>query len=523
MNLLPVPPRFVLVALIIAFILVRLVPAPTFTDAYYHFNAAHRLASGQGLTDVYLWQYIGAPDTLPAPSHLYWMPFTSLTAAAGMAILNAPGDHGAAQLLFVPMLAMVACVAFWIGRHLAGDRAIGWYTGLFALFSGYFVRFWGAIDTFTPYAFAGSLCLLTLALALQRGRLAWWAAAGIAAALGHLTRADGLLLLIIGAVLALWPRDPVRLPVRLTRLTMLLVAYLLVMSPWFARNLEAIGTPLPLGGTQAIWFRSYDDIFSFPPDASLQAMFADGLSTFVQTRWDALLTNLQTFFFVEGYIVLMPFMLIGLWRRRGDILLRPFWLYALGLHFAMTLVFPFPGTRGGLLHSAAALVPWWAALAVLGLHDAVEWVAKRRRRWNASTAKTVFTLGTLMLAIALSFQAILWAQATRGSGSLLYAELARLLPRDARVMANDPAAVYYHTGRGGVVLPNEAPAVIREIARTYAVDYLLIEFSTHDDGTRVAAIPVPLDPLLTEIPAFLTPVPLDYPDARLYVIDHTTP
>ncbi|MCL4251506.1 MAG: hypothetical protein KJ065_25365, partial [Anaerolineae bacterium] len=82
--------------LIAAFVIVRTVAAPTYTDAYYHFNAAAQLAGGQGLTDAYLWNYIGAPLSLPAPSHLYWMPFTSITAAAGMWLLNAPGSQGAA-------------------------------------------------------------------------------------------------------------------------------------------------------------------------------------------------------------------------------------------------------------------------------------------------------------------------------------------------------------------------------------------------------------------------------------------
>ena len=84
-----------------------------------------------------------------------------------------------------------------------------------------------------------------------------------------------------------------------------------------------------------------------------------------------------------GWVIVTPLMLVGWWRRRRDRFLLPFGLYALGLHLAMTFVFPFPGYRGGLLHSAAALIPFWAALGVAGLDDIVEWVARRRRRWNA--------------------------------------------------------------------------------------------------------------------------------------------
>ena len=79
---------FALVALIAAVVIVRLIQAPGYADAYYHFNAATRLASGQGLTDAYVWTYIGAPDRLPMPSHLYWMPLTSVIAGISMALFK---------------------------------------------------------------------------------------------------------------------------------------------------------------------------------------------------------------------------------------------------------------------------------------------------------------------------------------------------------------------------------------------------------------------------------------------------
>ena len=106
---------YVLVAVVGAFLMTRLfVAGPGYTDVFYHLNAANRLVTGQGLTDPYFWTYIGAIDTLPAPSHLYWMPLTSLTAAAGMWLLNAPNNYVAAQFLFTLMFAGVILVGFWL-------------------------------------------------------------------------------------------------------------------------------------------------------------------------------------------------------------------------------------------------------------------------------------------------------------------------------------------------------------------------------------------------------------------------
>jgi hypothetical protein len=519
---------FVMVALLGAMLVTRLfVTGPGYTDVYYHLNAATRLASGEGLTDAYLWTYIGAPDTLPAPSHLYWLPLTSVIAALGMRLLDAPGNYGVAQLPFTIMFAGTVYVGFWLGGRLGGSRRHAWIAGLVTLFSGFYVRFWGAIDTFAPYALAGSLCLALLGLGAQTdhtqsfSRMALsFALAGVFAGLAHLTRADGVLLLVVGWACILWlavveRRD--RFALLLASGILLTAAYALVMLPWFIRNWNAIGSPMPLGGAQTIWLTSYDDIFSYPPDSAPATFFAEGINTLFTTRWEALSNNLGTFVAVEGFVVMTPLMLVGLWLRRRDSFLQGFWLYALGLHITMTFVFPFPGYRGGLLHSAAALVPWWAALGSIGLDATVEWIARRRRRWTAGTAKTFFSAG--LVGIAVCFSVVMGLQnRSRLSIELpLYDELAARLPSDARVMINDPAQLYYQTGLAGVVLPNEMPDVIPTIARQYKVGYLLIEGIT-PDGLSSEAASFKLWTILQTPPDFLIPVPFDVANARLYEI-----
>jgi 4-amino-4-deoxy-L-arabinose transferase-like glycosyltransferase len=511
-----------LIAVIGSFLITRgLVERPGYTDAYYHFNAANRLVSGQGLTDPYLWTYIGAPDSLPAPSHLYWMPLTSLIAALGMGVLNMPGNYAASQWPFTLMLAGTTCVGFWLGGRL-GARRHAWIAGLLTLFSGFFSVRWGATDTFAPYALVGSLCLVFLSLGVctpsssQKRRALCFTLAGVVAGLGHLTRADGLLLLLVGWLVILWPWGK-RLWPRNVALVVLTCAYILVMLPWFVRNLNAIGTPLPVGGAQVIWFTEYDDLFNYPPDSSANTFFANGLNTFVSSRWEAFINNLGNFVAVEGLIVMTPLMLVGLWRRRHDGFLRAFWLYVLGLHLAMTLVFPYPGYRGGLFHSSAALVPWWAALGVVGLDDVVEWAARRRRRWNAGVAKAIFSLALVTIALYLSLSTGLRGRVLSGTPEL-YRLLSEQLPAGARVMINDPPQLYYFTGLGGVVLPNESPDVILEIARKYDIDYLLLE-GISDDGLGAAA-PDELLPILQSPPDFLTRIPFDSPGTRLYEIHH---
>jgi hypothetical protein len=514
-------------ALILAFLITRLtVIRPDFTDAYYHYNAAARLSTGLGLTDPYLWTYVGAPPSLPAPSHLYWMPLTSLSAAAGMILFSSPENFAAAQIPFALMYAGTIMVAFWLGARYGGRRH-AWVAALLTCFSGFFMRYWGTIDTFAPYALIGSLCLAWFAKAFEsttfKSMVGFCALAGVFSGLAHLTRADGVLFLLAGWASIMWTalfhRDQFRGKGRglFIGAMVMIVTYLLTMSPWFIRNLQLIGTPLPFGGTQTIWLTEYNDIFRFPPDNTVSRFFADGLHLLISTRWEAFVNNLGHFVAVEGLVVMAPLMLVGLWQRRGEASFRSFWIYALGLHLAMTFVFSYPGYRGGLLHSSAALIPWWAVLGVLGLDNVIAWVAKRRRRWNPEIAKLVYSGILVFAAVLLSVVVVISRPPSNMETPELYEALAATLPSDARVMLNDPAALYYFTDLGGVVLPNNDPSVIPEIARLYNVRYLLLE-QVSEDGLTADAAPAPLWSILSVTPQFLVPVVFPIPDVRLYEI-----
>lgn len=505
--------RFAVFALIAAFVIVYgVVQAPGYTDVYYHFNAAQRLATGQGLTDPYVWTYIGATDDLPMPSHLYWMPLTSILASFGLRLFNAPESYAASQVLFAPLLALAAVVGFYLGRKLGGTPRHAWIAGLIALFSGVYVRFWGTVDTFAPYAAVGSLCLLFMGHMLQvttpRRAFVYAFIGGVFGGLAHMTRADGVLLVIVGVVVALWTLRR-NLPRAVGLSAVLVLGYLLTMTPWFIRNVNAIGTPLPLGGTQAAWFTEYNELFNYPPDANPSRLFADGVNTFLSSRWEAFVNNLGTFVAVEGLVVMTIPMLVGVWVLRNDPRVRVFWVYALGLHFAFTLVFPLPGYRGGLLHSAAALVPFWAALGVVGL-DRVIAVVGRWRRWRIPMAQRVFSAGLLLLAVLLGgYFAYVGRTPAHTDVPAIYAALIDRLPAESRVLYDDPPELYYFAGMGGATLPNETPDALLAIAREYEIDYLLLK-------NDPAAIPPGLADIPQNPPDFLTPIEFEH--GYLYAI-----
>ena len=443
---------------------------PGYTDAYYYYNAGQRLATGQGLTDPYLWTYIHAPEGLPGPSHMFWMPLESLVAAAAMVIGGA--DFGVAQMPSVVCFALLVSTAFWLGAAIGQTQRRAWIAALLVLFSGFFTPFWTTTDTFALYGCAGAAAMIGMGKGRETGSWRWYAVSGAASGLAHLTRADGVLLLAVAGLVAVGPDRTWRKIARAW--AALLGAYLLVMLPWFARNVSEIGSPLPTGGTQAMWLRGYNELVSYPPNASAATFWDWGLENILRSRIEALNSNLGTFVAVETWVVLGPFVLWGLWRERRRAMVLGVALYAVALHLAMTFVFAYPGYRGGLFHSSAALLPFWAALGVSGLDEAIAWAAARRR-WNTAQAQSVFGAAMVVLAAAISVGVLASRlEAWNDNGAFYDGVVADLSP-DAVLMVNDPAALYYYTGHAGVVVPDSEPDVVPDIATRFGVTHLVLD------------------------------------------------
>jgi hypothetical protein len=463
---------------------------PSYTDAYYYTTNGQRLAQGYGFTEQIIWLYLDDPAGLPTPSHTYWMPLTSLLAAAGYWLHD---SFRGAQFLFWLLAGLLPLLAAAIVAQLGGQRWQFWLAGLLTAAGGFYAHFLSQPSTFAPFAWAGGGCLLALALAdkdltgfKQRvanlsglgwknlSGLGWWLLAGLLAGLAHLTRADGLLLLGIGGLI--WLRHW-----RSSRsLVALLIGYSLVMGGWLLRNGLVLGTPLPTSGTQTIFLTTYADIFAYGRSFDLTHLLAWGWPEIIRSRLEGLSIALQTFVAVSSYIVLTPFVIWGWWHkgRTGWGQMAPMSWYALALLLAMSLLFTLPGSNGGLFHSSAALWPWFMALAAIGLDRAVDWLAQYRRNWRAEEARRVYA-GIFVLA---AFGLSLLVGLSRGpdvvtSEAEVYGEMKRVLPETAVVFAGDAPAFHYHTGLPALSAPNEPPDVLLHMARRYGVTHLLLDNS----------------------------------------------
>ncbi|MGH2626628.1 MAG: glycosyltransferase family 39 protein, partial [Anaerolineales bacterium] len=337
------------VGLALALLASRWISAPGYMDAEYYFATGRELASGQGLQEPFLWNYLDEPAGLPHPSHSYWMPVPSWMVAAGIALFGPSFPGGRA--LFLIAAAVMPLVASQLAFSLTSDRRAAWASGLLALVPGFYSPYLLTTDSFSPYAVLGGLTLA--ALASRRPGVRSWIGAGALIGLCHLTRADGLLLLPLGAAAAWTAGERAA-----KRALALAVGYGVVVAPWLLRNLAAFGRLLPPGQARALWLTEYNDLFVYPatvltPDRWLE----QGWGAIVATRLAALGSNLTSLWAVNGLVFLLPLMALGAWRFRNHRLIR-FALAYLALELLlMSFVFPYAGTRGGYFHSSVAAMP----------------------------------------------------------------------------------------------------------------------------------------------------------------------
>lgn len=458
---------------------------PGYMDADYYFGGALRLAQGAGFSEPYLWNYLAPVTALPAPSHLYWMPLTSLVAAAGMVVFG--DSFRAAQVMMVLTAATLPVLALYIARvELGGSRRVGWVAGLLAALGGFFLVRWGTTDGFGLYGLVGTGFLLTTAHGLRGPGWRCWLAAGLLAALAHLTRADGVLLVGVGGLLALgyavrerWPWQRL-----LMAWGLLVLGYLLLMGPWLVRNVLVIGSPLAPGGSQSLWLHDYNELFNYQQPLTLADYLAPGWGAIARQKLDGLWQMAQNMVAVQGLIVVTPLIVLAAWQRRRDPLVQTGLLYEAVLVLVMGVVFTLPGVRGGFFHSAAALHPLLMALGALGLDAAVDWAAARLPHWQPEAAKPRFAGLLLAVAAVLTLAVTVRPLQTWNADVALYAEgqawLAANAP-EAVLAVGNPPGWWAGTGHAAVVIPNGDAEMLWAVVEQFDVDVVLLD-ANHPGG-----------------------------------------
>lgn len=488
-------------AIAIAILISIFQQVPGYMDAEYYYAGAVQLSQGHGFYESFLWNYLDAPAGLPHPSHTYWMPLASLVATVGM-FLTGNSSFSAARAGFIVLWALVPVFTAWLAGKWVVDVRLRRYASLLAagmaLFCGLYWQYIAITETFVLYMLLGTatLCLafpdltpgLGTAFDGRRSILL-----GLVIGLMHLSRADGLLWLLMMGVLALWrwivdlkQNHKLRWAALISG-ALILVGYLLVMGAWYFRNYTLYGQLMVPGSNRMVWLTHYDQTYNYPADTiTFEAWAASGWSEIIKVRLNALWMNIKNMAVVQGEIFLFPLMLLGWWQKRKNGITRfavVMWLITL---LVMSFVFPFAGSRGGYLHSGAAFQPLWWSLVPIGLVQAIEYGAKRRN-WSRKQSRVVFGWGLVTLCIMFSVGILAtriiglgpndepWRNSWDEAVAIDKALDDYGIKEDALLMVNNPPGLFVATGRPSIVIPNGSQQSIQGAANRYHARYLVLE------------------------------------------------
>lgn len=452
--------------------------APGYADADYYYATALRIVEGQGMTDAFLWHYLGDFSALVHPSHSFWMPLTTWLAAAGMAAVRTPTFWGA-KIPFLLLAAVVPVLTARMTWKLTKDPFSSRTAGWLACFAGFYLPFLPVTDSFSPLMLLGAVYFL-LFMEPKPGRYSFWV--GLTCGAMHLARAEGLIwLALAGAALIFQQED------RFKSLLLLTAGYLILVGPWMIRNYLVFGQLLGKGGLKTLWLTEYNQLFAYPADQiNYQAWRAQGWWEILRDRWWALQINLQTALVVQGQIYLTPLLIWGIWKYRDRAAVRLGGTGWLGLMAAMTLVFPFPGARGSFFHGGAALQPMFWGLAAAGLAELLKW-GKRHRSWHQHQAAAVLGTGLIVISGLLSmylvservigkdFSEPVWNKPQQRYQMIEVKLLEEGLGEDQPVLVNNPPGYYAVNRRRAAAVPSGGLAPLLEAAGDFGADYILLD------------------------------------------------
>ncbi len=482
-----------LIGIVIVLIASSFLPVPGYMDAEYYYANGTQLAAGRGFSEPFLWNYLDDPPGIPHPANTYWMPLASIISAAG-SFITGKINFTSARIFFILIAGMVPPLTAFISWRFSRQRVIAWLAGGLAIFSGFYAIYMGISDTFAVYMLLGTVFLVVGSGSIKPVPLKF-ACLGLMAGLMHLARADGLLWLAGGAVLAVleayrnqnWRRKAREI---LLSGVGLLVGYLLVMLPWYIRNVSLYGGLFSPAGGRVLWLTNYDQMFIFPASQlNFQNWLADGLGSILLARGEALSLNLQTTLAVQAQIFLLPLLILGAWRLRKNGFVRLALAMWCVTFLVMTVVFPLAGGRGGFFHSGAAFQPVFWALSAEGFIGLIE-LGVRKRHWKPERATKGFGIMLVLVSVLFTMALFLPQVIPDGSGTsawsksnATYQTVEQYLegtgvPQKTAVAVNNPPGYYTATGRPAIVIPDGDLETLLDAAEKYGASYLILEQNT---------------------------------------------
>jgi Dolichyl-phosphate-mannose-protein mannosyltransferase len=503
-----IPVALYLLALAVRAVFVATFPDPAYPDSFYYVDVARSIAAGHGLNVDFVWIFaevgnrIPNPAVLPIPSNAHWLPLASFMQAPFIAVLGPTALASALPMALVGSLA--APLTWFIARDAGARPLVAGAAAVLSAIPGAATVFLAQPENFAILQPLVAATIWCVARGLKGDGRAF-AIAGLLAGLATLARNDGILL--AGAVGLVWLADRLRWwrshrgmrswsrvddrpPIPVLAGVAAMALFLLIMGPWWARQLLVFGSISPTSSNgAALWIRTIQEWNSVTAHPSLATFLAQGPGPILESRLAGLGSAVANFAVFICSVILLPFLLIGVWVRRHSLDFQPWFVYAFIAFAGATLIYPLHVPGGAFIHTAIGLAPHAAILSVEGILGLSGAFASRRPKGDVALAGKVFVWGIVAVVAASS---VIFAgpveagwNATRAPRQALAAELTRLkIPVDDRILSIDAAGTWYFTGHPGVVTPDDPIDTIEAVARAYQTRWLVVE---RGDAARALA------------------------------------
>ncbi|HUQ77844.1 MAG TPA: glycosyltransferase family 39 protein [Patescibacteria group bacterium] len=478
-------------AFVVRLVLALTFPDPAYPDSYYYVDVARALAAGHGFNVDFIWIFgeVGGriPDVpvLPVPSNAHWLPLSSMIQATFILMLGPTAFASALPLVIIGSL--TAPLTYLIAGEAGCRREVRIGAALLAAAPGAGAVFMSQPENFAILQPLVAAVVYLLARGLN-GHVRSYIAAGFLVGIASLARNDGIFLGLTTALVfaldrgrALLSKGTIKPAIPFLAAVACFGLYLLVMSPWWMRQIAVFGSISPTASSgSALWIRTMAEWNSITAEPSLGKFLTQGVGPIVETRFFGLVAAIGNFAVIIGSVVLVPFILVGAWTRRHSKDFQPWFIHVVVVFMAAALIYPVHVPGGAFIHSAIGLSGHAYILALEGVLAGVGWIGARRTAWNVERAGPIYVGAIVIFVLAL---VPIYAgavhrswDASRQQRLALAAALDDLgVDRDERLYSIDAAGMKYWTGRGGIVTPDDPIETIEAVARAYRPTWLVIE------------------------------------------------
>ena len=448
---------------------------PGHGDSAFYYTVATNLVDGRGLVVDYVVYFFNGLVPLTHYSADFWHPLASILLSLPMAWLG--------KSVFSALLASIAAglvpalVAYAAGRHFSLSAGGAALAGLLTFFAPY--QIWVSVTTEANIFFGafGALALYLSMRGLEKGP--YFLLAGMCSGLAHLTRQDGILVLLaIEAAILLVLRQPARMRIALG--VGALAIHLLVLSPLMIRNYSVFHRVFPNGPSSTMFLTSYEDFHAYGKPLTWESYRAAlGLRRIFQEKLHTAGENLLALIdFLDPILAALTaagLTLLVLPRLQTERLrlLAPSLVFAGTEYVFYTLIASFSGP-GSLPKSLGITIPFFCLIIVAMFESTIRQPALR----------SIALLGLIVYCGARGYQLNHRYNAFYNRMYSDYEAVAGIIRLDAGrqgypaggivVMTRDPWDVYEGSGYKTVMIPNNDLETIYEVARHYQAHYILL-------------------------------------------------